>query len=96
MSLQNRIRVRLRAVFQKRTLDAEMNEELRSHIELRTQANIEAGMNPEKARRRAPSTVASQGSVAARVRLARHDLGRQAEIRDGDPEQLRFGFVRMN
>ncbi|HEY3853292.1 MAG TPA: ABC transporter permease [Verrucomicrobiae bacterium] len=37
-------------MFAKRKLDAEMDEELRSHIELRTQANIEAGMNPDQAR----------------------------------------------
>lgn len=37
-------------MFAKRKLDAEMDEEMRSHIELRTQANIDAGMNPGEAR----------------------------------------------
>jgi predicted permease len=41
---------RIRALFFKRTLDAEMDEEMRAHIELRTEANIAAGMNPEEAR----------------------------------------------
>jgi hypothetical protein len=36
-------------LFRRRELDADMDEELRSHIELRTQANIEPGMTPEKA-----------------------------------------------
>jgi len=40
----------VRALFQKRKLDTEMDEEMRSHIELRAQADIEAGMNPEEAR----------------------------------------------
>src|SRR2546430_1110944 len=45
-----KLQVRLRALFQKRKLDAEMDEEMRSHLEMQTQENIEAGMNPEEAR----------------------------------------------
>jgi len=41
---------RLAALFRKRDLDADMDAEMGSHIELRTQQNIEAGMNPEEAR----------------------------------------------
>ncbi len=41
---------RSRALFQKRKLDAEMNEEMRSHIEMRTQENIASGMPPGEAR----------------------------------------------
>jgi putative ABC transport system permease protein len=44
------IRTRFRALFRKRQLDAEMDDEMRSHIEMRTQENIETGMNPEEAR----------------------------------------------
>src|SRR5438034_11811328 len=40
----------IRALFQKPQLDADMNDEMRSHIEMRTQQNIESGMNPEEAR----------------------------------------------
>lgn len=43
------LQTRFHALFRQRQLDAEMDEEMRSHIELRTQANIEA-MNPEEAR----------------------------------------------
>jgi predicted permease len=50
MNLLNRLKARLTALFRKRRLDADMDDEMRSHIELRTQANIEAGMNPEEAR----------------------------------------------
>jgi hypothetical protein len=39
-----------RAIFQARKLDAELDKEMRAHIEMRTEANIEAGMNPEEAR----------------------------------------------
>ncbi len=40
----------LRALFQKAKLDQEMDEEMRSHLEMRTQANIEVGMAAEEAR----------------------------------------------
>jgi putative ABC transport system permease protein len=50
MHLLKQVQSRLEALFRKRELDAEMHDEMRSHIEMRTQANIEAGMNPEEAR----------------------------------------------
>src|SRR5947208_3499662 len=50
MNWRRKLQVRLRALFQKRKLDAEMDEEIRSHLQMQTQENIEAGMNPEEAR----------------------------------------------
>jgi len=50
MSRIRRFRNRFRALFAKRKLDAEMDEEMRSHIELQTQENIANGMSPEEAR----------------------------------------------
>jgi len=44
---------RFRALFGKGHLDAEMDEELRFHIEMETEKNLRAGMTPEEARRRA-------------------------------------------
>ena len=44
---------RVRALVQKRRLDAEMDEELQLHVELKTQRNLEAGLSPDEARRRA-------------------------------------------
>jgi putative ABC transport system permease protein len=40
---------RFRALFQKKKLDARMDDEMRSHIDMLTQENIEAGMKPEEA-----------------------------------------------
>jgi hypothetical protein len=37
----------------KKDLDADMEEELRSHVEMQTQENIQAGMKPGEARREA-------------------------------------------
>ena len=50
MKLPTKLKYWFRALFQKRKLDADLDEEMRSHIELRTQVNIEAGMKPEEAR----------------------------------------------
>jgi hypothetical protein len=41
---------KLRALFCKEKLDVEMSEEMRAHLELQTQQNIERGMPPEEAR----------------------------------------------
>src|SRR6266571_3887639 len=49
MNWFHKLRLRFRALFQKEKLDAEMNDEMRSHIEMQTQENIEAGMSPEEA-----------------------------------------------
>jgi predicted permease len=44
---------RLTAVLRRKRLDAEMAEEMRLHLELRAQANLDAGMPPDDARREA-------------------------------------------
>ena len=41
---------RLRALFRKDTLDREMSEEMRHHLELQVEENIALGMNPDEAR----------------------------------------------
>src|SRR3989442_3855605 len=50
MNWSRELQVRIRALFQKQKLDARMDEEMRSHIEMQTQENIEDGMKPEEAR----------------------------------------------
>jgi predicted permease len=50
MNRLKKIQSRFRALFQKRKLDMEMEEEMRSHIEMRTQQNIDAGAKTEEAR----------------------------------------------
>ncbi len=45
-----RIQRRIEGMLQKRKLDADMAEEMRSHIEMRTRENIEAGMPADEAR----------------------------------------------
>ena len=41
---------KLRALFRKDTFDREMSEEMRHHLELQTEANMAAGINPDEAR----------------------------------------------
>jgi putative ABC transport system permease protein len=50
MNWTKKIQSRMRAIFSKRELDREMDEEMRTHVELRTRANIAAGMEPREAR----------------------------------------------
>lgn len=49
MNLWRKIQARFQALFRKERLDREMDEEMRSHLEMRTRANIESGMPPEEA-----------------------------------------------
>ncbi len=46
----HKLRLRFRALFQKQKLDAQMDDEMRSHIEMQTQENINSGMHPDEAR----------------------------------------------
>src|SRR5947207_8984661 len=41
-----------KSLFRKRALDAQLDSELRFHIEELTEANVAAGLTPEEARRR--------------------------------------------
>ena len=50
MNWPRNIRTGLRGLVRNRQLDAEMDEEMRSHIEMRTQQHIEEGMTLEEAR----------------------------------------------
>src|SRR5262245_11498267 len=48
-----RIRMWLRALIFRRRVEAEMDREMRLHLDLETEANIRAGMSPDVARRTA-------------------------------------------
>ena len=50
MNWPNTIRTSFRGLFRKGELDADMDEEMRSHIEMRMQQNIAGGMSQEEAR----------------------------------------------
>src|SRR6266511_4637538 len=50
MNWLHKLRLRFRALFHKEKIDALMDDEMRSHIEMQTQENIDSGMKPEEAR----------------------------------------------
>ena len=52
MNWSHKSQLRMSALLQKQKLDNQMDDEMRSHIEMQTQENIDAGMNPEEARLR--------------------------------------------
>jgi putative ABC transport system permease protein len=66
-----RIRTALRGWFRPHALDAELSEELRFHLERDIQANIEAGMPPEEARRAAHVTIGNISAVREASRAGR-------------------------
>ena len=50
MNCLRKAKARFQALFCKEELDTKMDDEMRLHLEMQTQENIEAGMNPEEAR----------------------------------------------
>ena len=50
MTWFRKLHLRSRALFRKDKLEAQMEDEIRSHIDMQTQEHIEAGMAPEEAR----------------------------------------------
>src|SRR4051812_4309437 len=52
-------------------LDREFSQELQSHLEMMTEDNIRAGMNPEEARRQASIRLGAASSLQSRHRDTR-------------------------
>jgi predicted permease len=59
---------KLRVLFRREKLDADMAEEMRAHVELQTQANVAAGMTPEEARYAARRQFGGVEQIKERVR----------------------------
>src|SRR5262245_32617329 len=83
----NIFKARLRALVRREAVIREIDEEMRSHVELETQINIECGMNPEEARRAALRNFGNLGRF--------RDLA--YEVRGGGMletlwQDLRYGF----
>src|SRR6266508_4507806 len=81
---------RFRALFAKRKLDSDMDEEMRSHIQMRSEANIETGMNPEEARYAALRQFSWAESIKETCREQRGVTWIENLIRD-----LRLGARRL-
>ena len=90
MNLWQKLRRTFRALFHKRELDADMAEEMRSHIELRTQENVAAGMTPEEAHYAALRQFGGTESIQETCRDQRGVSGLENLARD-----LRFGVRQL-
>src|ERR1700733_6235352 len=60
--------LRIRGVFAKPRLDAELDEELQSHLEMLTEENVQRGMCAEEARRAAKIALGGTDQIKEAVR----------------------------
>ncbi|HYY55953.1 MAG TPA: ABC transporter permease [Pyrinomonadaceae bacterium] len=63
MSWLNILLARLRGLFRREAVIDDIDEELRLHVEMETESNIEKGMSPEEARRAALRSFGNMGRV---------------------------------
>jgi putative ABC transport system permease protein len=79
--------LRLRSIFQRQKADEELDDELRDHLELKTQEYIAQGMSPQEARR---SAVLEMGGVEKRKEECRDARG--THFLETFAQDLRYGF----
>src|SRR5688572_20834113 len=65
---------RLCGLFRRRTLESEMTEELRGHLDALVEHNLAAGMSPEDARYAALRTFGGVAQIAERARDERRSI----------------------
>jgi putative ABC transport system permease protein len=65
------LKLRLRALFSRDSLEAELDDEIRFHIDMETEANVRRGMHPEDARRAARLAFGGTERFKERTREAR-------------------------
>src|SRR4051812_17075919 len=58
----------VRSLFSKRKLEAQMSEEIRTHVELATEANVAKGMSPDVARQAALREFGNVPGIQERTR----------------------------
>lgn len=93
MRWRSEVTVRLRALFSRRTMERELDEELSFHLEKETEKNLRAGMDRVEARRRA---LAAFGGVERHREAAREARGvRGLEDVARDVRYAVRGLVRL-
>src|SRR4051794_4348898 len=90
MNWLRKLRFRLTALSQKGKLDADMEEEMRGHVELRTQQNLAAGMSADEARYAAQRQFGRAESIKETCRDERGIGWIENLIRD-----VRFGMRQL-
>ena len=76
-----------RSLLRRDQLDRELDDEIRYHVETKTEENMTKGMTPEEARRAARIELGGVEQVRERVRVARTGAGLETLARD-----VRFGL----
>ena len=82
MRLLAGVMARLRGLFRRRREDAETRDELRFHLEMETEKNLRAGMDPREARRRAHVRLGGVDAIQEAVRDARGARPLEDLVRD--------------
>jgi predicted permease len=82
MDLFRQLCARCGALFRRRDLEAEMAEEIRQHLEIRTQEHIAAGMSPAAARHAAQRAFGGVAQVQEQCRDERRFIGLEQLVRD--------------
>jgi len=82
-----RLRFWGQALFRKQQLDGDMAEEMRSHVEMQTRENLEAGMGPEEARCAAFLEFGAVEAIKETCREQRGTLWLEQALQD-----LRYGW----
>ncbi len=90
MPLLPRIRSMFSSLFRKEALERELDDELRSYLELLTDENVKHGMGPEEARRAARAELGNMGRVKETVRA-----GRVGAVLDTFLQDVRYGVVSL-
>jgi predicted permease len=87
MRLLSRARSFLRCLLRKRQMDADLDDEIRSHLDLLTEQKIREGMDPQEARRAARIDVGGVQQIKEEVRAARTSAWLDTLLQD-----VRFGL----
>lgn len=93
MTFLQKLQRRFRTLFAKEDLDAEMDKEMRTHLDMQTQENIDAGMTEEEARRAAFRDFGHLEGIQETCREQREGwLGRQLSMVEKD---VRFALRQL-
>ena len=90
MNWLSRVGFRIRDLFQKDRLEAEMNEEMRLHLDLQMRRNLDAGMSLHEAQTAAQRQFGNLASIQEQVRDERGWVGVEQCLQD-----LRFAARRL-
>lgn len=82
MSIVSDLRIRMRALFQRRSMDEELEDELRFHFEQEVEKHRKAGLSEEEAQRRARLAFGGRSQVAEECRAARGTSLIESVLRD--------------